>query len=227
MCLREWQGSCRRVCWWHCITVQCELCVMPDGGREETGVKLPAFFSSAQQAGNQSSSYTGCKDLFQTDGGKFRCGQHRVRVQAVSPRRLTCEARFRSQATWCGICGGQSGTGTCCSRRRSGLPCQYDSSSGPHSQRISLTTDATYKILAVGRVVKWHTFPPCWCRKLKPGPPASSHFQSSDIRRLQVIFWCRPAINAAWLRGPHWTDFHGIWCWGLFFLNPSIKSKFG
>ena len=33
-------------------------------------------------------------------------------AQAVSRRLLTAEARFRSRVSPCGICGGQSGTGT-------------------------------------------------------------------------------------------------------------------
>jgi hypothetical protein len=33
-------------------------------------------------------------------------------AQAVSRRPLTAEARFRSRVSPCGICGGQSGTGT-------------------------------------------------------------------------------------------------------------------
>jgi hypothetical protein len=36
----------------------------------------------------------------------------RAMAQAVSRRPLTAEARVRSRVTPCGICGGQSGTGT-------------------------------------------------------------------------------------------------------------------
>jgi hypothetical protein len=41
------------------------------------------------------------------------CSLHgRAMAQAVSRRPLTAEARFRSRASSCGICGGQIGTGT-------------------------------------------------------------------------------------------------------------------
>jgi hypothetical protein len=36
----------------------------------------------------------------------------RAMAQAVSHRPLTAEARVRSQVSPCGVCGGQSGTGT-------------------------------------------------------------------------------------------------------------------
>jgi hypothetical protein len=36
----------------------------------------------------------------------------RAMAQAVSRRHLTAEAWFRSRVSPCGICGGQSGTGT-------------------------------------------------------------------------------------------------------------------
>jgi hypothetical protein len=46
-------------------------------------------------------------------------------AQAVSHRPLTAEARVRAQVNLCGICGGQSGTGTGFSASSSVLPCQY------------------------------------------------------------------------------------------------------
>jgi hypothetical protein len=48
-------------------------------------------------------------------------------VQAVSRRPLTAEARVRSRVGPCGICGGQSGTGTGYSPSTSGFPCQFHS----------------------------------------------------------------------------------------------------
>jgi hypothetical protein len=57
--------------------------------------------------------------------------QGRAMVQAVSRRPLTAEARVRSRASPCGICGGQSGTGTGFSPSTSVLPCQFHSTGAP------------------------------------------------------------------------------------------------
>jgi hypothetical protein len=46
-------------------------------------------------------------------------------AQVVSSRPLTAEARVRAQVKACGICGGQSGTGTGFSPSSSAFPCQY------------------------------------------------------------------------------------------------------
>jgi hypothetical protein len=52
----------------------------------------------------------------------------RAMAQVVSRRPLTAEARVRAQVNPCGICGGQSGTGTRFSLSSSVFPCQYYSS---------------------------------------------------------------------------------------------------
>jgi hypothetical protein len=49
----------------------------------------------------------------------------------VSPRLLHSEARVRSQGTPCGICGGQSGTGTGFSQSPSVFPWHYYSTDAP------------------------------------------------------------------------------------------------
>jgi hypothetical protein len=52
-------------------------------------------------------------------------------AQAVSRRPLTAEARVRSRFSPCGICGGQSGTGTGLSQITSVFPCQFNSTGAP------------------------------------------------------------------------------------------------
>jgi hypothetical protein len=48
-------------------------------------------------------------------------------AQVVSRRPLTTEARVRARVNLCGICGGQSGTGTGFCPSSSVFPCQYHS----------------------------------------------------------------------------------------------------
>jgi hypothetical protein len=55
----------------------------------------------------------------------------RAMAQAVSLRPLTAEARVRSRVSPCGICGGQSGTGTGFSSSTSIFPCQFHSTGAP------------------------------------------------------------------------------------------------
>jgi hypothetical protein len=55
----------------------------------------------------------------------------RAMAQAVSLRPLTAEARVRSRVGPCGICGGQSGTGTGFSSSTSVFPCQFHSTGAP------------------------------------------------------------------------------------------------
>jgi hypothetical protein len=48
-------------------------------------------------------------------------------AQVVRRRPLTAEAQVRDRVNACGICGGQSGTGTGFSSSSSSFPCQYTS----------------------------------------------------------------------------------------------------
>jgi hypothetical protein len=55
----------------------------------------------------------------------------RAMAQAVSHRPVTAEVRVRSRVTSCGICCGQSGTGTGFSPSTSVLPCRFHSIGAP------------------------------------------------------------------------------------------------
>jgi hypothetical protein len=52
-------------------------------------------------------------------------------AQALSRRPLTAEVRIRSRAIPCGICGGQSGSGTGFSPSTSIFSCQFHSNGAP------------------------------------------------------------------------------------------------
>jgi hypothetical protein len=54
-------------------------------------------------------------------------------AQAVSRRPLTAEARIRARNSLCGICDGQSGTGTGFSPLSLVVPCKYHSSMAVHT----------------------------------------------------------------------------------------------
>ena len=60
-------------------------------------------------------------------------------ARAVSRRPITAEARVRSRVSPCGICGGQSGTGTGLSPSTSGFPCQFHSTVLHYLEKLQKT----------------------------------------------------------------------------------------
>jgi hypothetical protein len=68
-------------------------------------------------------------------------------AQAVSRRHLTAEARARSRVSPCGICGGQSGTGTGFSPSTSVFPCQFHSTGAPlHGKTKKITNHLHHRV---------------------------------------------------------------------------------
>jgi hypothetical protein len=68
-------------------------------------------------------------------------GEGRAMAHAVSRRPPTAEARVRSRVNPCGICGGQSGTGTGFSPSTSVFPRQFHSTGAPLLVKMKKKTD--------------------------------------------------------------------------------------
>jgi hypothetical protein len=73
---------------------------------------------------------------------------------AVARRLLTAETRFRSQASPCEICGGQSGTGTGFSPITSVLHYQYHSTTAPYSSSSTRRSYQKAKFTKPGNLPK-------------------------------------------------------------------------
>jgi hypothetical protein len=71
------------------------------------------------------SSYTDVQECIIS--AEFEYATVSAMVWAVSRQPLTAEARVRARVNLCGICGGQSGTGTGFSPSSSVFLCQYHS----------------------------------------------------------------------------------------------------
>jgi hypothetical protein len=70
----------------------------------------------------------------------------RAMAQAVSSRPLTAEARVRSRVNPCGICGGQSSTGTGISPSASVFPCQFHSTGALLHGKIKKTNNLYHRV---------------------------------------------------------------------------------
>jgi hypothetical protein len=73
------------------------------------------------------------KTTFGTHCTICRCRLGCAMPQAIRHRSLTAETGFGARINQCGICGGQSGTGTGLSSSSSVLTCQYNSTAVLHT----------------------------------------------------------------------------------------------
>jgi hypothetical protein len=73
----------------------------------------------------------------QKRGSDMAYWRGRAMAQAVSRRPLTAESRIRARVNPCGICDGESGTGTGFSPSSSVFPCQYHSTVVLHTHILS------------------------------------------------------------------------------------------
>jgi hypothetical protein len=72
------------------------------------------------------------------------CG--RATAQAVSRRPPTADTRFRTRVGPCGICGGQSGTGTGFYPSTSVFPCQFHSIGAPLDVKTKKTNNFHHRV---------------------------------------------------------------------------------
>jgi hypothetical protein len=70
----------------------------------------------------------------------------RAVAQVISRRPVTAEARVRVRVNPCGICGGQSGTGTGFSPSSSVSPCQYHSTVAVQTYIISINQSVALQL---------------------------------------------------------------------------------
>jgi hypothetical protein len=70
----------------------------------------------------------------------------RATAQAVSRRPLNTDARVRSRISLCGICGGQSCTGTGFSPSTSIFPCQFHSTGAPLQGKTKNTNHLHHRV---------------------------------------------------------------------------------
>jgi hypothetical protein len=92
---------------------------LPEAGFEHTISASKLSRPTPQTSQRLASTESSFKDTIKM------CRQGRAVDQAVSRQPLTVEARVRTRISPCGICGGQSGTGTGFSPSYSVFSCQY------------------------------------------------------------------------------------------------------
>jgi hypothetical protein len=70
-------------------------------------------------------------------------------AQAVSRRPLTAEAQVQFRVGPCGICGGQSGTGTGFSPSTSVFPCKFHSTDAPLKGKSRKTSSSSSQVCTI------------------------------------------------------------------------------